>query len=233
MRFFRPLAPVRALSFDLDDTLYDNRPVMVNAESGLLALLSQQLGAPINHQRYQQARHQALAAEPHLGQDVSRLRRATVTQLALNHGWQRAAAEQLGRQAFDHFLALRNRVTVPAASHRLLDWLAARYPLVAITNGNVDVAAIGLAGYFRAILHAGEGWPMKPAPPLFREAERRLGLSGSAILHVGDHADTDVRGALCAGWQAAWLDHGQTSLPRLLPTVALERLEQLQPLLGG
>lgn len=26
MRFYRPLSPVRAMTFDLDDTLYDNRP---------------------------------------------------------------------------------------------------------------------------------------------------------------------------------------------------------------
>lgn len=32
MRFYRPLSPVRAMTFDLDDTLYDNRPVMDKTE---------------------------------------------------------------------------------------------------------------------------------------------------------------------------------------------------------
>lgn len=28
MRFYRPLGQISALTFDLDDTLYDNRPVI-------------------------------------------------------------------------------------------------------------------------------------------------------------------------------------------------------------
>ena len=28
MRFFRPLSAIDAMTFDLDDTLYDNRPVI-------------------------------------------------------------------------------------------------------------------------------------------------------------------------------------------------------------
>ena len=32
MEFFRRLHDIRAISFDLDDTLYDNRPVIERAE---------------------------------------------------------------------------------------------------------------------------------------------------------------------------------------------------------
>lgn len=28
MHFYRPLAPIKAMTFDLDDTLYDNHPVI-------------------------------------------------------------------------------------------------------------------------------------------------------------------------------------------------------------
>ena len=231
MRIFRPLQPVRAISFDLDDTLYDNRPVMAHAEQGLCDYLSQQLAIAVSPQAYLQARQQVLRGESQLGDDVSRLRRATVQLLAQAQGWPQHRAQQLGDAAFDHFLQLRNRVTVPDASHQLLATLARRYPLIAISNGNVDVAAIGLAGYFTALLRAGDGWPMKPARPLFAEAERLLGVSGSAILHVGDHAETDVYGALAAGWQAAWIDHGHSPLPRLLPTFAIGQLGQLADVL--
>lgn len=231
MRIFRPLQPVRAISFDLDDTLYDNKPVMAAAEQGLLDFLSQQLGAPISAQQYQQARQQAVNRQPPLADDVSRLRQATAAQLAHHQGWASSASAQLGEAALVYFLQLRNRVTVPASSHQLLAALAQKYPLIAISNGNVDVTAIGLGGYFRAVLYAGNGWPMKPAAPLFREAERLLGLTGSAILHVGDHEQTDVYGALAAGWQAAWVDNGDSPLPALLPTVAISDLTQLAPLL--
>ena len=35
MRFYRPLGPVKAMTFDLDDTLYDNGPVIRAAEVSL------------------------------------------------------------------------------------------------------------------------------------------------------------------------------------------------------
>ena len=34
MRFYRPLGRISALTFDLDDTLYDNRPVILRTERG-------------------------------------------------------------------------------------------------------------------------------------------------------------------------------------------------------
>ena len=35
MQFYRPLKPIKALTFDLDDTLYDNRPVIRRAEQAM------------------------------------------------------------------------------------------------------------------------------------------------------------------------------------------------------
>lgn len=38
MRFYRPLGQISALTFDLDDTLYDNRPVIDRTMHESLAL---------------------------------------------------------------------------------------------------------------------------------------------------------------------------------------------------
>ncbi len=40
MKFYRRWQPVSALTFDLDDTLYDNRVVIVRAENLLLEWLA-------------------------------------------------------------------------------------------------------------------------------------------------------------------------------------------------
>ena len=37
MEFFRRLGAIRAISFDLDDTLYDNRPVIEHAARWMVA----------------------------------------------------------------------------------------------------------------------------------------------------------------------------------------------------
>jgi len=39
MRFYRPLGQISALTFDLDDTLYDNRPVILRTEQESLAFV--------------------------------------------------------------------------------------------------------------------------------------------------------------------------------------------------
>lgn len=65
--------------------------------------------------------------------------------------------------------------------------------------------ALKLADYFEVIVVSGEvGWH-KPDARLFEYAAERLGLPPDRILHVGDSEEADVRGALRAGWQVAWL----------------------------
>lgn len=42
MKHYRPLQPIAAMTFDLDDTLYDNRPVIERLEREVLAWLAAQ-----------------------------------------------------------------------------------------------------------------------------------------------------------------------------------------------
>ena len=41
MKFYRPLKPFKAISFDLDDTLYDNRPIIKKAEKDFIVYLNE------------------------------------------------------------------------------------------------------------------------------------------------------------------------------------------------
>ena len=40
MNFYRPLRPFKAISYDLDDTLYDNRPIIAKAEVDFITYLT-------------------------------------------------------------------------------------------------------------------------------------------------------------------------------------------------
>ena len=44
MKFYRTLYPFQVISFDLDDTLYDNSQVMIKAENEFLVFLRQYEG---------------------------------------------------------------------------------------------------------------------------------------------------------------------------------------------
>jgi glycerol-1-phosphatase len=72
----------------------------------------------------------------------------------------------------------------------------------------------------------------KPQPPLFREAQRRIG--GDRLLVVGDRLDTDIEGAVNSGFDSLLVLTGVTGLAELVsatpgqrPTYLSSRLEGL------
>jgi FMN hydrolase / 5-amino-6-(5-phospho-D-ribitylamino)uracil phosphatase len=83
--------------------------------------------------------------------------------------------------------------------------LAARWPIVAVTNGNADLHGIGLAAHFTATVSARDFGLAKPDARIFHEACRRLGAAPHEVLHIGDDWALDVVGAHRAGLRTAWL----------------------------
>lgn len=115
---------------------------------------------------------------------------------------------------------------VPAA----LEALAAREVLLGVVS-NWDsrlpalLAALGLRDRFRAIAVSALEGVEKPDPRLFRIVLDRLGVRPEQALHVGDHPELDVLGAVSAGIDAALLDRtGGTGAMRdlgALPELAI------------
>jgi len=113
---------------------------------------------------------------------------------------------------------------------RLLQTLASRYRLIAITNGNACIDKMGIGELFEFSLQAGPDGKMKPYSDLFHAAVTRLQVSPAEILHIGDSHRADVLGALNAGCQAAWLDHYQSPVA-VLPHIRLTDIKDLSGLL--
>jgi len=84
--------------------------------------------------------------------------------------------------------------------------LAARYPLVGLSNGNADVFRTEAGPYFKAAVSARVFGVAKPDVRIFHAAAAQLNLPVEAVLHLGDDATTDVLGALRAGMQTAWVN---------------------------
>ena len=196
---------IRAITFDLDDTLWPIAPAMLLAEQHLHDWL--QAHCPLSAAAFpieamRALRDRVAADHPHLAHDFSAQRRLSLRAALLPHGYEEAHVEQ----AFGAFYAGRNRVECYADSLPALERLAARFPLAAITNGNADLDAIGLSRYFRFSLRASDFGEAKPAPAIFHAACAKLGLSPSEVLHVGDDPALDVVGAHQAGLHSAWLN---------------------------
>ncbi|MFZ9255011.1 MAG: HAD family hydrolase, partial [Hylemonella sp.] len=98
------------------------------------------------------------------------------------------------------------RVNLYQDAGEALVWLASRFPLVALSNGNADVDRVGLGHLFKAGLSAQNLGIGKPDPRIFHAAAKAAGVQPSEILHVGDDAALDVLGGLGAGMQTVWVN---------------------------
>ncbi|PBQ30045.1 HAD-IA family hydrolase [Shewanella algae] len=235
--FLRPGA-IEAISFDLDDTLYDNRPIIAAAEGALLDWLVKEF--PLTD-RWQAADWRALKCrllqqQADLTHDTSAARLALLQTGLELLGYDKHKANQGAKAGLAFFLERRSDFKVSKEVLALLSQLAERFRLVGITNGNVNADKIGLGETFEFVLHPGRGIRRKPWGDMFLLAAERLALQPGALLHVGDHPKTDVEGARRAGCQAAWLNpafggDNCRAANTLLPHIRLHSLSELALLL--
>ncbi|WP_084144264.1 HAD-IA family hydrolase [Ferrimonas kyonanensis] len=233
MQFYRRLHPVKAISFDLDDTLYNNKPVLLAAEARLMQWLAHHSRLPQAGERrwwWQQRAHQ-LRLTPELRHDTTRLRHRTLERGLLALGLSDCASAELADGAMANFLEWRNEIVVSDEVRQVIQRLARRCPLAAITNGNADLARFWPQAPFVVARYAGQHGPMKPDPSLFEQTWQRLGVAPAQLLHIGDHPNADVAGANRAGCQSGWLtppyEQAARPLAASLPTFAFQRLSQL------
>lgn len=211
---------IKALTLDLDDTLWPVWPAIQRAEAELHAWLVQHAAATAERfdvNALRELREVVGAQHPEWGHDFTRMRRESLVRALTLAGDDAALAEP----AFDVFFAARNRVELFDDALPALEALAHRWPIVALTNGNADLHSIGLARYFTATVSAREFGIGKPDARIFHEACRRADALPHEVLHIGDDWALDVAGAHGAGLRSAWVCRGgDASMPRNGPTRA-------------
>ncbi len=239
MQFYRHIGQIKAMTFDLDDTLYDNRPVVRRVERDMVAWLHQQhpISATESLGWWASLKKQVARDNPWLLNDVTQWRFTQIEQGLQALGYQPQQATQAAHEAIEEVHRLRSDFIVPEETHRVLTELMKSIPLVAITNGNVDVERIGLAHYFELVLKAGPNGHAKPHKDMFDQARQYLSLEAHEILHVGDHLVSDVQGALNNGYKACWYNDqgsevGLDPRARCLPDVEILQLKSLLDLIN-
>ena len=196
-----------ALTLDLDDTLWPIWPIIELAEHRLHDWLS--VHAPATAARFDRAalraaRDRFAEANPALLHDLSEIRRGSLRLALLSSGEDPALAEP----AFEVFFEARQQVVLYDDALLGLERLVARYRLFALTNGNAQLAKVGLASYFSGRISARDLGVAKPDARIFHAACAELQCPPGRVLHVGDDLALDVAGAIGAGLQAVWLHRG-------------------------
>ena len=227
------LERIKAISLDLDDTLWPIWPTIARAEQVLHEWLA--INAPLTAAMYaspsalREIRDAVGQQRPDLAHDMTALRRESI-RLALSSA---GDDPQLAATAFDVFIAERHNVSFFPDALPALEFLAARYPLVSLSNGNAELARVGLAPFFVASIAALKVGVSKPDPRIFQAAAEAVGVQPHEVLHVGDDVLLDVLGARDAGMQAAWVNREQAAWPHAeRPHLELADLSALVEVLG-
>ena len=229
---------IRAITLDLDDTLWEIAPVIRRAENTLWAWLDNnypQIRKRWDSGKLLKLRKQIVAEHPQQAHDLRFLRKAVLTRIAIDSGY----GDDLVEPAFSVFDSARNEVLFYPDVLPALEVLSERYAIVAVTNGNASLEQIGLRHLFHDVVTAVDVGAAKPAPIICEEAVRRAGVTPLQVLHVGDHPEIDVVGAAEAGLRTAWMNRTGNAWPKHLPqpdlTVAtiIELLDELAASAAG
>lgn len=224
---------IRAVCFDLDNTLWDVWPVIRRAEQAMYDFLLARYPHAVENMTIESMREERarVAIEyPQMAHDFSFLRRQALRQQALAFGY----TETMAEEAFEVFLRARNNIELYADTRPALALLHQRYRLFSASNGNADLAQIGLAQFFERSVAAREVGALKPDPVVYWKVIEGTNLAPHEVLFVGDDPEHDVEGARRAGMLPVWINRDGAPWPQTLeqPSHSIKSLQELPLLLG-
>jgi putative hydrolase of the HAD superfamily len=207
---------IRAVCFDLDNTLWDIGPVLDRAE-GILADWMRgrypRIPERFTPADIRAARAALMREMPHQAHDLAFLSRENLARLAAAVGYERDMAQE----AFDVWHAARNQCVPFDDVLPALEKLKPRYRLATLSNGNADLGKIGIAHHFEIRLHAAALGCAKPDARAYGALADALTLQPAEILFVGDEPQADIAGPRSVGMQTVWVNRSGHAWPAELP----------------
>lgn len=201
----RPPFRVSHVLLDVDGTLVDYAGALTAAFAAAAARCSTLARTAISGDELLALR-MAVAHEPAWrGRRPSELRYETIRRVLAEHGADSDAA--IRTALHDYHVARDASLHVFPDVHAALAALCGLgLTLVAASNGNVDLQAVGLGRYMAGRHYADEVGVAKPDERFFTSALARWGIAPASALVVGDRIDNDYAPARAAGLHAVLLD---------------------------
>jgi len=200
---------IQMITFDLDDTLWDNKPTITNAEIKTRKWIEEKVGAiewgDLND--FLQLREALIRKDKSIAWDISKLRveifKEKIKGLVSND-----EITKLAEEAFSYFLRKRHEIELFPGVEDALKALSENYMLGALTNGNADIYKLSIGKYFEFSISSLEAQNSKPNKSHFELAKKHLpNLKYSEMLHIGDHQINDILGAHVLGIKVLWFNN--------------------------
>ena len=200
---------IRAITVDLDDTLWPCEPTLLRAERLVLEWLTERVPDVMRSwsiERLREHRMRLHAAHPEFKSDFVAIRRLALQEVFRAAGADGAQDRHIIEESLNVYMAARNQVDLYPEVRACLGRLSARYRVASLSNGNACLVQIGLDHLFHAAIAAHTHGACKPDAALFHSACRELGCEPEEVVHLGDDIELDVRGARRAGLHAVWMN---------------------------
>lgn len=227
---------IRAIGFDLDNTLFDHTEAAAEAMRRL-----------IDEKGWTYNGDNSVGAEWHRVETLYFSQYAAGSMTLVEHRRARMSVflestdTEIGHHELDdlwnaylvHYA--KSWVAYPDAHDALNELKRAGIKMAVLTNGQqaqqeAKLKAIGLVDFFEGCLAIGTVEALKPDPRAFEQLCRLLECEPDEILFVGDDIDIDVRASNNVGLRGVWLNRDELQTPDDV-RVQIQTLGELRTLL--
>lgn len=228
-----PLSGLRAIVFDLDDTLVDSRAgftiAIDRAFRNLYPTITEaQVARALHLWRTDAAGHYRAYTRGELAYDEQRI--ARLHHIVAELGFAAPGAEEVAAWVSAWDAGFRSGWAAFPDVAPTLDWVEERgLGAGVLTNAHADLQQEKLhltgLGHLPLLVTLDTFGVGKPDPRVFLEAANLLGVAPAEALYIGDEFDVDAHAAVTAGLHGAWLlrpGHGKDGIHEDNPARATE-----------
>ena len=200
---------IKMITFDLDDTLWDNRPTILKAEIDTRKWIEDKVGEVQwgDFNDFLSLREELIKEDASIEWDISKLRKE-IFRKKISHITPSNLRDEIVDEAFNIFINKRHEIELFDGVEEALDFLSKKYVLGILTNGNADVYKFKIGKYFKFAISSLEAWDSKPNRAHFDKAIEFVDdISFDQIHHIGDHQINDILGAYNLGIDTLWFNN--------------------------
>lgn len=203
------VAMIKAVIFDLDDTLYAYEPLDREAGKRVQDFTCQSLG--ISEDQYQEAYQLGRTeTKKQLGNVGASHNRLLYFQKTLEY--LKVKPMPLSLQMYETYWGtFLEKMQLYPGVRELMDKLHEKGIIIAICTDltahiqHRKIQALGLSGDVSYLITSEEAGKEKPAPEIFALCLNKLGFAAEEICYIGDNYRKDIEGARACGMKTVWL----------------------------
>ena len=200
---------IKLITFDLDDTFWDIKSTIINAEINSRKWIEDRIKKKIEWGTFDdflEIRNELIKKNPSLDYDLGLLRKKMIAYHTQKYFKNEKDLDEFIEEAYSFFLEERHKVEFFNDVITVLEKLSLNYKLGVLTNGNADIKKLGIDYMFDFSVSSMDVKSNKPDQGHFIKAKELSQINFHNTLHVGDHPVNDIYGARELGINVMWFN---------------------------